>query len=156
MRLICRGRGRAPIHFAVQNWQCKNHTQHFDCFAVQKGGPGTNARVHKHTWLTLACFRLLLWLSQRLVLSSLWKKVKAFKVCIGRRFFTRTNARTLTSPHARTLVRITGNAFLQEELFQEYKFTGENEQFRINFSIFMDCLGTHTVHRCGSRSLLLL
>jgi hypothetical protein len=36
-----------------------------------------------------------------------------------------------------------GNAFLQDTLFQEYKFTGEMEQFRINFSILMDCLGIY-------------
>jgi cell cycle checkpoint protein len=35
-----------------------------------------------------------------------------------------------------------GIAFLQEDLFQEYQFTapGQHEQFKINFSIFLDCL----------------
>jgi len=36
-----------------------------------------------------------------------------------------------------------GNAFLQEEIFQEYKLKDESECFRINLSIMLDCLGIY-------------
>lgn len=43
-----------------------------------------------------------------------------------------------------TIFDYPGSAFLgAEELFQEYKFTGQMEQFRINFNILMDCLGIY-------------
>ncbi|PRP85865.1 hypothetical protein PROFUN_06139 [Planoprotostelium fungivorum] len=36
-----------------------------------------------------------------------------------------------------------GNAFLQQELFQEYHFSSKHEQFKINFSLLLDCLNIY-------------